>query len=133
MEIKNILVYVGSRTVLSSLSPFILNLARSYNARLFALAIIPLSRNHLTSRAEENAWRKLYEIEEDAFEVDRKISLLLEEVKDLTQKTILNKITEIVRSYRIDLLVVPDHLKIPITKLTKELSLPIIIFPASKE
>lgn len=132
MSIKNILIYLTSKTELPLLSKFTLELTNFYDARLFALTVIPQPKTHLKTRAEEYAWRKLYELEEDAFEADRKISLLLEEVSKLNQKMLTNKIIEIARSYEIDLLVLPDNAKVQITELTKELKIPVLIFPITK-
>ncbi|MCS7257758.1 MAG: hypothetical protein NZ601_00070 [candidate division WOR-3 bacterium] len=132
MTIKNILIYLSSRTELPLLSKFTLELTNFYNARLFALTIIPQAKTHLKTRAEEHAWRKLYELEEDAFEADRKISLLLEELDKVNQKTLTSKIIEIALSYKIDLLVLPDNIKLQIPRLLKELGIPVLIFPISK-
>ncbi|MEO0072787.1 MAG: hypothetical protein ABIK10_05080 [candidate division WOR-3 bacterium] len=132
MSIKNILIYLTSKTELPLLSKFTLELTNFYDARLFALTVIPQPKTYLKTRAEEYAWRKLYELEEDAFEADRKISLLLEEVSKINQKILTNKIIEIARSYQIDLLVLPDNAKVQIAELTKELKIPVLIFPITK-
>ncbi|MCX8015326.1 MAG: hypothetical protein N2748_04835, partial [candidate division WOR-3 bacterium] len=101
MKIKNILIYLEPNTIVEPISQFTLNLANFYQARVVALSIIKRPNLTIKTRSDENAWRRLYEIEEDAFQADIKISLLLEEIEQVNQHQITQKIISIINSFKI--------------------------------
>lgn len=129
MKIKNILVYLEPHSVVEPISHFTINLAIFYQARLFALSVVKRPSLAIKSRTDENAWRRLYEIEEDAFQADIKISLLLEEIEQVNRHQISQKIISIIKSFNIDMLVLYNNAKINIKDLTSGAQVPIIIYP----
>lgn len=126
---KNILVYIETRTVIEPIAQFTIKLAQVYDARIFALAVIKQHKTYVKSRTDEQAWKRLYEIEEDAFEADVKISLLLEELDDLNRTAITNKIISIVQNFSIGMLILCSNAKINIKEIMSGLNTPIIIYP----
>ena len=78
--LEKILLYVENRESVQALATWTLKLAKSLNARIYAVFIIndstltqpvanPKAKRHkVNSNREETAWAILYEIEDDAFE-----------------------------------------------------------------
>lgn len=109
---QRILVYMDHRSESLQAAALGLRLAQLSAGRVFAVEIL----NPLTAGApkelfvgrsrqkrrepEEAAWRRLYEIEEDAFEADVRISLLLE--RGDRDDVLLN----LIASYQLDVLII---------------------------
>ncbi|MBS4016294.1 MAG: universal stress protein [Candidatus Latescibacteria bacterium] len=129
MNIKNILVCLETRNPVEPISQFTVKLAQTYDARLFALTIIKQPSPDIKTRTDERAWKRLYEIEEDAFEAGIKISLLLEEIDELNRTAITDKIISIIKHFSIGMLVVSGNAKINIKDLISGLTIPVIVFP----
>jgi hypothetical protein len=129
MNIKNILICLEPRNPVELIAQFTINLAQTYDARLFALVIIKQPSPDIKTRTDERAWKRLYEIEEDAFEAGVRISLLLEEIDDLNRTAITDKIISIIKHFSIGMLVVSANAKINIKDLTSGLAIPVIVFP----
>ena len=129
MKIEKILLYIEPKINIESISQFTLNLARQNNARVFALSIIPHPQPQVKTRSDEQAWKRLYEIEEDAFEAGIKISLLLEELEKLSRDNLTQKLIDLSKSFRVDVIVFSSTSRININKLNGEINLPIIIIP----
>ncbi|MCX8015332.1 MAG: universal stress protein [candidate division WOR-3 bacterium] len=127
---NKILVYFEPTAQIDKLSEFTIALARQYNSRIFALTIIKPPVTHLENKAnEEKAWKRLYEFEEDAFQYGIKISLLLEELDTINQKTVTEKIIETASAFQIDLLIINNNAKVSLKKLVRSLTIPTIIIP----
>jgi nucleotide-binding universal stress UspA family protein len=109
---QKILLYVDDRPESAVAAERALRMARVGDARVFATWVLPESGNPAAARTgrraprtkaapdEEHAWSRLYEIEDDAFEQDVKISLLLETGnRD-------EKLLGLIDSYQLDALVI---------------------------
>lgn len=92
---QKVLLYVDDRPESEKAATEALRLARTCDARIFATWVMPETGTQTAvaqptkrragkrkaqpgSELEEHAWSRLYEIEDDAFEQNVKISLLLE-------------------------------------------------------
>jgi nucleotide-binding universal stress UspA family protein len=90
---KNILLLVDERPETAGAKALALKAARLCDARVFAVSVLPATagpalkaarlrrspgRVGAASEPEETAWARLYEIEDEAFAEDTRISLLLE-------------------------------------------------------
>lgn len=125
-----ILVYFEPRTKIDKLSEFTISLARQYHSQILALTVIkPPSAQKRNKVEEERAWKRLYEFEEDAFQYGIKISLLLEELEAINQKTLTEKIIETASVFQVDLLIIGNDAKIGLKKLANSVTMPIIIIP----
>lgn len=131
MIVKNILVYLEPKNTVDEISRFTINLAVINNARLFALSIIKRPDPNIKTRTDEQAWKRLYEIEEDAFEAGVKISLLLEELDEPNRTNISQKIIAIVNAFSIDMLIIFNNAKTYMNNLTCGLNIPVIVYPHS--
>ena len=113
--LEKILLYVENRESAQALATQTLKLAKTLNARIFAVFIIndstltpqvanPKTKRHKKdSNREETAWAILYEIEDDSFEKNVKISLIIEEGKPMT------KLIEVLQSFELDGIVVSSQ------------------------
>jgi hypothetical protein len=129
MKLDKILLYVEPKSAVDTISRLTINLARSNNARVFALSIIQHPTQKIKTRIDEQAWKRLYEIEEDAFEAGIKISLLLEELEKMSQDNLTQKLIDLSKSYRVDLIIFSSSAKININKLSSGITIPIFIVP----
>jgi len=90
---QKVLLYVDDRPESAKAAAEALRLARTCDARIFAAWVLPqtdtpvpirprrragIRKPEPGSAGEEHAWSRLYEIEDDAFEHNVRISLLLE-------------------------------------------------------
>jgi nucleotide-binding universal stress UspA family protein len=82
-----------------------LTFARELGARVIAVSIINENdapagpgRDQHTSDLEESAWARLYEVEEEAFSRDVRVSLLLEQGEPV------DRLLELCESYEVDIL-----------------------------
>ncbi|UCG43557.1 MAG: universal stress protein [candidate division WOR-3 bacterium] len=95
-----------------------LTLARELAARVIAVSIInedqapagPGRDQHM-SELEEAAWARLYEVEEEAFSRDVKVSLLLEQGEPL------GRLLDLAESYEVDTLLLDAASRLPIAEL----------------
>jgi hypothetical protein len=119
--LEKILLYVENKESTRELALWTLKLARKLNARIYAVFVIndstlkppvtnPKSKRHKTDR-EETAWAILYEIEDDAFEENVKISLIIEEGMPMT------KLIEVLQSFELDGIVVSRQSKLDLKEL----------------
>jgi len=132
MTINKILLFVEPNTDIEPISQFAVKLAKRHDARLIALSIVKCPTPEIKSRSEEQAWKRLYEIEEDAFETDIKISLLLEELEPINQHTLTQKLIDLTFTFQIDMVIISNQAKINLKNLTNEITIPIIVVPESK-
>jgi hypothetical protein len=133
MKIEKILVYIEPTAKVEPLSQFAVELARSNDARVFALSIIKSPSTEKKSRTEEQAWKRLYEVEEDAFEIGIKSSLLLEEMEKTNQNSLTEKILELCKMFVMDILIISSDAKVNLKKMAGAMTIPVIIVPCPKK
>jgi nucleotide-binding universal stress UspA family protein len=123
-----LLLYVDERPESLAAAGPALRLARLCDARLFAVSVVPESPNSRRRRRrepgsepEEQAWSRLYEIEDDAFEQEVKISLLLESgSRD-------ERILALIDSYQADALILGSRSLAGWEQLIERCSKPVIL------
>lgn len=110
---NNILLIVECSQETLGAAQLAIALARTYNANLIALHVVDTravghfadfsgrSREEVAIELEENGWKYLYNIEEDAIENSVKTLLHLEEGRPV------DKIIELAHKFKVDLLVYP--------------------------
>lgn len=134
MTPKKILLYIEPKTEIEKISRFTMDLAKQYDARVFALVIIKSALAGIPkvkTRTEEQAWKRLYEIEEDAFESEVKISLLLEEIEPMNRNALTQKLINVALTFQAELIIFSSKAKLNLKKLTGRTTIPIIIVPTS--
>lgn len=121
--LEKILLYVENREATKVLATWTLKLAKTLNARIFAVFIIndstltppvanPKAKRHKAgSHREETAWAILYEIEDDAFEENVKISLIIEEGRPE------DKLIEVLKSFELDGMIISSQSKLDLKEL----------------
>jgi hypothetical protein len=94
------------------------------SCRVIALAVIdpaaPRRREAPASDVEERAWGLLYEIEDDAFQQNVRISLLLEPGEPLPRLVSLSS------SYDAELIVASADCRLTISELVRQSSRPVV-------
>jgi len=119
--LEKILLYVENRESSQALALWTLKIARKLNARIYAVFVIndstlkppvtnPKSKRHKTDQ-EETAWATLYEIEDDAFEENVKISLIIEEGRPE------DKLIEVLKSFELDGMIISSQSKLDFKEL----------------
>lgn len=121
--LDKILLYVDESEATKTISAWALKLARLLSARLFVVFVIretDVKKTPSKSRAkggsrnsnlEEKAWAILYEIEDDAFEENVKISLILEEGRPE------DKLIEVLQGFGLDAMIVSSQAKLDFKEL----------------
>jgi nucleotide-binding universal stress UspA family protein len=119
---ERIMLYVDDTPGAGTAAAWALRLARGMSCRVFALSVInPESPRYAqTSDAEERAWGQLYEIEDDAFQKNVRISLLLETGDPLKQLVSLST------SYDAELLVVSADCRLTCSELVRQSARPVV-------
>jgi len=121
---ERILLYVEDTPGMPHAVAWALRLAKGMSCRVFALAVInpdaPLRRDTQTSDVEERAWSSLYEIEDDAFQQNVRISLLLEAGDPLQQLLNLSA------SYDAELIVASADCRLTCSELVRQSSRPVV-------
>ena len=117
---EKILLYIDSSESTRTLALWTLKFAKFFHARIFAVFIIsqpdskPISKNKtqkIISNQEETAWSLLYEIEDDAFEENVKISLIVEEGRRE------DKLIEVLLGFEIDVVIISGQSKLDFKEL----------------
>ncbi|HDQ99680.1 MAG TPA: universal stress protein [candidate division WOR-3 bacterium] len=102
MQLERLILYVLPGREGEAAAGWALALARRLGARVFAVhAVDDREQTAGDQESEEAAWKILYEVEDDAFEEDVKLSLVLE------QGDPVERLVEVVAGYSGDLVVVP--------------------------
>ena len=121
---ERILLYVEDTPGMPNAVGWALRLAKGMSCRVFALAVInpdaSRRRDTQTSDAEERAWSSLYEIEDDAFQQNVRISLLLEPGEPLSRLISLSS------SYDAELIVASADCRLTISELVRQSSRPVV-------
>ncbi len=119
--LEKILLYIDNSESSKKLAGWALKLAKFLNARIYAVFIIsqPDSKKPLlkpkastkSSNQEEAAWAILYEIEDDAFEDNVKISLILEEGRPE------ERLIEVLNGFELDGIIISNQSKLDFKEL----------------
>jgi hypothetical protein len=121
---ERIMLYVEDTPGMASAAAWVLRLAKGMSCRVFALSVVnpdtPRRRDTQTSDAEERAWSMLYEIEDDAFEKNVRISLLLETGEPL------QKLISLSNSYDAELIVASADCRLTCSELVRQSSRPVM-------
>jgi nucleotide-binding universal stress UspA family protein len=122
--VERILLYVEDTPGMPAAVAWALKLAKGMSCRVIALAVIdpaaPRRRDAQASDVEERAWGLLYEIEDDAFQQNVRISLLLEPGEPLPRLIGLSS------SYDAELIVASADCRLTISELVRQSSRPVV-------
>lgn len=128
--IKQILVWVDDSEASRAGVRWAIDLARALTAQVYAVYILPLETGTHRGRKpiprEEKAWQVLYEVEDEAFEQQVRISLLIETGGPL------QRLCELSSSYKTDLLVVSASCSIPAIELIRHSPQPVVFVKQNK-
>ncbi len=132
--IGQLLIYLDDSPGARTAARWALDLARFLSARVYALYVLsapePVRRGRKSPATatsslqpaplEERAWEVLYEVEDEAFERDVRISLLLEPGEPLA------RLQDVCQSYKTDLVVVSADCPLPLEKIVNQLPSPVV-------
>jgi nucleotide-binding universal stress UspA family protein len=122
--VERVLLYVEDTAGMPAAVGWALRLAKGMSCRVFALSVInpdlPHRRDARTSDAEERAWSLLYEIEDEAFQKNVRISLLLETGEPLEELVSLSN------SYDAELIIVSADCRLMVAELVRQSSRPVV-------
>jgi len=132
--VERALLYVERTPGMAKTAAWTLNLARALSCRVFAVSVLGGStiphrvpseparraRDASASDTEERAWELLYEIEDDAFGQDVRISLLLE------QGDPLQRILNLSANYDIELIIASGDTRLPVAELVRQTTRPVL-------
>jgi len=121
---ERIMLYVEDTPGMATAATWTLRLAKGMSLRVFALSVVtpdaPRRRDTQTSDAEERAWSGLYEIEDDAFQKNVRISLLFETGDPL------QKLISLSTSYDAELIVASADCRLTCSELVRQSSRPVV-------
>ena len=121
---ERILLYVEDTPGMTAAVAWAMRLAKGMSCRVFALSVVnpdlPHRQEARTSDAEERAWSQLYEIEDEAFQKNVRISLLLETGEPLQQ------LVSLTNSYDAELIVVSADCRLMVAELVRQSSRPVV-------
>jgi nucleotide-binding universal stress UspA family protein len=139
--IQRILLAINDPMRFRTIARWTIELAASCSAHLLVVYFLPdgnlmanISQTELknkkirkNSSQEEIAWQVLYHIEDEAFEQNVRISLIIETGEQF------ERLKELCNSYQIDLLVVSAESSQNVEKLIQYSPKPVIFFKSDKE
>ena len=121
---ERIMLYVEDTPGMPTAAAWALRLAKGMSCRVFALSVTnPDAQrrgDNQTSDAEERAWSMLYEIEDDAFQKNVRISLLLE------TGDALQKLVSLSTSYDAELVVASADCRLMCPELVRQSNRPVV-------
>ena len=121
---KRIMLYVEDTPGMATAAAWSLRLAKGLSCRVFALSVVnpdaPRRQDNQTSDAEERAWSQLYEVEDDAFQKNVRISLLLE-TGDPFQKLL-----GLSTSYDAELIIASADCRLTCSELVRQSNRPVV-------
>ena len=121
---ERIMLYVEDTPGMATAATWALRLAKGMSCRVFALSVVdpdaPRRRDTQTSDAEERAWGQLYEVEDDAFQNNVRISLLLETGDPL------QKLISLSNGYDAELIVASADCRLTCSELVRQSSRPVV-------
>jgi hypothetical protein len=115
--IERVLLVVADTPGMVRTAAWVLKLGRTLSARVFAVSVIAQNDS---STVEERAWELLYGIEDDAFELNVKVSLLLE------QGDQLDRLLTLSASYEVDLIVTSADIRLNPADLVRRAARPVV-------
>jgi nucleotide-binding universal stress UspA family protein len=122
--IDKLLLFVEDTPGAARAAAWTLGLARQLSCRVFAVAVLDARggpRGHgPPPQVEEKAWEQLYEIEDDAFQSDVRISLLLDQGKPLA------RLLQLASSYEVELLVLAHDTRLNAAELLRQGDRPVV-------
>lgn len=127
--IEKILLWLNPTPAARAAATWTINLAQRLSARVYALYVLPPEVKPTTPRTrvqktdtekEEEAWELLYEVEDEAFAQDVRISLLFEPGEPR------ERFGEILASYNPDLVVVSVDGPLPVAEIIKMSPQPVV-------
>lgn len=124
MMIERILLLVTDTPAMAATAAWTLGLARDLSARLFAIAMLGPAD---LPADEERAWKLLYEIEDDAFEQNVKVSLLLEAGAPL------DRLPTLAANYEVGLVVASADCQLDPAELVRRSPRPVVIYNKQPE
>ncbi|MBN2464369.1 universal stress protein [candidate division WOR-3 bacterium] len=121
---ERIMLYVEDTPGMATAAAWSLRLAKGMSCRLFALSVVdpdaPRRQDSQTSDAEERAWSQLYEVEDDAFQKNVRISLLLETGEPL------QRLISLSTSYDAELIVASADCRLTCSELVRQSNRPVV-------
>jgi len=115
--VDRVLLYVADTPGMARAAAWTIKLARTTSARIFAVAIVdPKEPPHV----EERCWELLYGVEDDAFEQNVRVSLLLEQGEPLP------RLLHLSASYEIELVIAAADSRLGILELVRQSSRPVV-------
>jgi len=121
---QRIMLYVEDTPAMATAAAWALRLAKGMSCRVFALSVVdpdaPRRRDTQTSDAEERAWGQLYEVEDDAFQKNVRISLLIETGDPL------QKLISLSNGYDAELIVASADCRLTCSELVRQSSRPVV-------
>ena len=118
------LLYVEDTPGMPTAVAWAMRLAKGMSCRVFALSVISPDtqrrRDNQKSDAEERAWSMLYEIEDDAFQQNVRISLLLESGEPLS------RLISVSTSYDAELIILSADCRLMVAELVRQSSRPVV-------
>jgi nucleotide-binding universal stress UspA family protein len=115
--LDRVLLYVTDTPGMAHTAAWTIKLARATSARIFAVAVVDPKE---PPRVEERCWELLYGVEDDAFEQNVRVSLLLEQGEPLP------RLLHLSASYEIDLVIVSSDSRLGILELIKQSNRPVV-------
>ena len=131
--IERIVLYIEKSSDVATAARWALSLAHELGAGVFVVGVMDPAippgpgRDDRLSRAEEDLWKALYEVEESVFEQDVKVSLLFEQGEPL------EKLIEVCTGYEGQLVVAPTGCSLPVSRLLELSPVPVAFINDSKE
>ena len=121
---ERVLLYVEDTPGMPAAVAWAMRLAKGMSCRVFALSVISPDtqrrRDNQKSDAEERAWSMLYEIEDDAFQQNVRISLLLESGEPLS------RLISVSTSYDAELIILSADCRLMVAELVRQSSRPVV-------
>ncbi len=118
--VERLLLYVEPGPSAARAVSWALRAAQCFNCRVFAAWVLVPGAERSQKDAEEKAWETLYEIEDDAFRQNARISLLLE------QGDPLPRVLSLVVNYDVELAVLSADTRLSAAELVRRITCPVV-------
>jgi nucleotide-binding universal stress UspA family protein len=118
---ERLLLYVEPTPGMARATDWALKTAQHWGSRVFAVSVLDTkAARNPAEDAEEQAWEALYEIEDDAFRQNIRISLLLE------QGDPLQRVLSLAANYDIELVVFGADTRLNAAELVRRAARPLV-------
>jgi len=118
--VERLLLYVEPGQDMARATGWALQAARFFGCRVFAASVLAPTPAGNSKDAEEQAWESLYEIEDDAFRQDTRVSLLLE------QGDPLPRVLSLAANYAVELAVLSADTRLSTAELVRKITCPVV-------